>query len=468
MALNIGLSIGENYIKACLIETTVAGWKFVDYRSLFFEGAPSEDDYIKGIKGLFSEDERLSATFYCSLPGDDIFYRLIDSPFTDPVQIQKSVEVELDTVLPMSLEEIVVTYTRASRINNTNRVFGYGIKRERLKHYLDILDLAGIDAYIVDWDAVSLYTLSRRIKPEGEGVILLINFEKERAQLCFYSNEGLELTRTVRSSKVDIVEEIKRCDRLLQEITGKKLEKIYVSAGGISESAAQKLGSLLGVSSVPLSPVKFFNELEHISISQEFHLVLPFATVLRSIYKRAVSGNFRRGEFSYRKSLSEIRSSMIIAGAVFGILVILTIGDIIYKYTDRKRVHNQLQEELTATCSTVIKGYAPDMDCAREMRRLFAGNTSRLYSNIKVIDVLRELSTRINRDLTVDIFEIIEEGEKVRLKGKAPTLETVDKIKTELSRSTYFSNVEVVDSKQDIDGKSFNFIIALILKGESS
>ncbi len=468
MALNIGLNLGGNYIKACLIETTVAGWKFLEYRSLLFESAPSNDEYINGIKELFSEDERLSATFYCALPGDNIFYRLIDTPFTNSVQIQKSVEVELDTVLPVPLEEMIVTYTQASRLNNINRVFGYSIKRERLKHYLDILNSAGIDAYIVDWDALSLYTLSRKIKPEGEGIILLINLEKEMAQLCFYSNEGLELARSVRSGRVEIAEEIRRSGRLLREITGRDLEKIYVSAGDISDSAAQKLGSLLGIPSVPLSPVKFFNELAHIPISQEFHLILPFATVLRSIYKKALSGNFRRGEFSYHKSFSEIRSSMITAGAVAGLLVILTIGDIIYKYTDRKRVYNQLQEELTAACSSVIKGYAPDMDCAREMRKLFAGNTSRLYSNIKIIDMLRELSARINRDLTVDISEITGEGEKVRLKGKAPTLEMVDKIKTELSRSTYFSNVEVLDSKQDVDGKSFNFIITLILRGESS
>jgi len=468
MALHIGLNLGENCIKTCLIETTVAGWKFLEYRDFFFESVPSDNDYTRVLKELFSEDERLSATFYCALPGDDIYYRIIENPFTDSARTQKSVEVELDSQLPVPLEELVVTYSSASRVNNVSRVLGYGIRKEKLKHYLKILNSADIDPYIVDWDAVSLFTLSTKITPDGEGIILLINIEGERAQLCFYSKKGLELARSVKSGTLDISDEIMVSIRLIQQLTGRGLDRIYVSAGSASESVAQRLSSLFGVFSEPLNPVRFFNELEHLPVSKEFFSVLPFATVLRSIYRKTLNGNFRTGEFVYRKSLAEIRSSLLIAGLVAGLLIILAIGDIIYKYSDRKKIYNQLQEEVARACSEVIKGYAPDMDCAREMRKLFSGNSSRLYSSVKVVDMLRELSVKITQNLTVDISEITEEGEKVRLKGKAPTLDTVDKIKTELSRSVYFTNVEVVDSKQDIDGKSFNFIINIMLKEESS
>lgn len=468
MALRIGLSIGESYIKACLIETTVAGWKFLEYRDFIFESNPTDDDYIRALKELFSEEERLSATFYCTLPGDDIYYRLIENPFSDALKTQKAVEVELDSALPIPLEELVVTYSPLSIIYSMRRVFGYGIRKEKLKHYIEILNSSGIDAYILDWDAISLYTLSTKIKPDDDGIVLLVNIERERAQLCFYSKEGLELARSVKSGGMEIVDEIRASMRLLRHLTGRELKKLFVSQGSTSESVAHRFSSELGITSEPLNPVRFFNELEQLPVSKEFSVVLPFATVLRSVHRKALAGNFRTGEFSYRKPLEEIRSSLLIAGAVAGLLIILAIGDIIYKYTDRKKIYNQLQEELTKVCSEVIKGYAPDMDCAKEMRKLFSGNSSRLYSNVKVVDMLRELSVRITQELTVDISEITEEGEKVRLKGKAPTLDTVDKIKTALSKSALFSNVEVVDSKQDIDGKSFNFIINMVLKEESS
>ncbi len=468
MALRIGLSIGESYLKACLIETTLPGWRFLEYRDFIFESKPTDDDYIRALKELFSEEERLAATFYCALPCDDIYYRLIENPFSDALKTQKSVEVELDSALPVPIEELVVTYSHASRVDSMKRVLGYGIKKEKLKHYIEILNSSGIDAYIVDWDAVSLYTLSTKIKPDDDSIILVINIERERAQLCFYSNEGLELARSVKSGGMEIVDEIRASMRLLRQLTGRELKRIFVSAGSATESIAQRFSSELGITSEPLSPVRFFNELQHLPVSKELSVILPFATVLRSVYRKVLAGNFRTGEFSYRKPLEEIRSSLLIAGAVAGLLIILAIGDVIYKYTDRKKVYSELQEELTQVCSEVIKGYAPDMDCAKEMRKLFSGNSSRLYSNVKVVDMLRELSVRITQNLTVDISEITEEGEKVRLKGKAPTLDTVDKIKTALSKSTLFSNVEVVDSKQDIDGKSFNFIINMILKEESS
>lgn len=467
MALHIGLNLGESYIKTCLIETTVGGWKFLGYREFFFENRATDDDYIRGLKELFSEEERLSGTFYATLSCDDIYYRLIDNPFSDAVRTQKFVQVELDSLLPVSLEELIVTYNPVSRINNASRVLGYGIRKEKLKHYLEILNSSGIDAYIVDWDAISLYTLSTKVKPEDEGITLLVNIERERAQLCFYSRDGLELARSVKFGGMDIIDEIQISARLIQQLTSKPLCKIFVSAGSSTGSVVQRFRNLLGISSEPLNPVRFFNELEHLPVSKEFSSLLPFATVLRSLHKKVLFGNFRIGEFSYRKPLEEIRSSLLIAGAVAGLLTILTVGDIIYKYTDRKGVYTQLQEEITRECSEVIKGYAPDMDCVREMRKLFSGNTS-LYSNIKVVDMLRELSVRITSNLTVDISEITGEGEKVRLKGKAPTLDTVNKIKAEISRSSYFSNVEVVDSKQDIDGKSFNFIINMVVKGESS
>jgi len=466
MALQIGLNLGLTSLKACLIEKTVIGWKYLDYREHYFKSNPTDEEYVNVLKGMFSEEERLSATFYCTIPGDEIYYRLVDVGFRDSTRIQNTVEVELDSVLPLSLEELVITFLPAAPSGGTSRVFGYGIKKERLQHYLKLMNSAGIEPYVVDWEAVSLYAYSEKIVPD-DGIVLLVNLEPDRAQLCYYSGSGLELTRGVKVSGIEILNEIRKGLEIVKQLSGKDLTRIYISAGSRSDEVVAKFRELFEVSCEVLNPVRFFPELEQVTVSRDYSLVLPFAALLRSISKRSTTGNFRRGEFAYRKSLTEIRSSLLIAGVVTGMLIVLTIGDIIYKYIDRKKVYNQIQSEITKVCSEVIKGYAPDIDCAKEMRKIFSRNNALMYSGTRVIDMLRELSIRISREITVDIQEITEEGEKVRIKGKAPTLDMVDRIKTELSKSTYFANVEVVDSKQDIDGKSFNFILSLILKESS-
>lgn len=467
MAIIIGLHIGESFIKACLIDKTLAGWKFLEYRDIYFETKPDEDDYINALKNMFSAEERFSGVFYTALQGTDIYYRLTEIPFNDTRRIQKTVEVELDSELPIPLEELIVTYTPASRKDTSNRVLGYGIRKEKLKQYLNILGNAGIDPVVVDWDALSLYTYSHKILPEGDGISLIIDVDRDDARLCFYSSGGIELIRSIKINDGEIAGEIRKSERMLWNLTNKKIQRIYLSAGSNSAEIAERTGREMDIPVEPLKPSRLFPELEQIPISKEFNAVLPVAVALRGIYRKTLAGNFRIGEFAYRKALSEMKSSLTIAGAVLGVLVILIIGDVIYKYGDRKNVLNRLQSEITKICSGVIKGYAPDMDCAKELRKRYAGNSIRLYSKIKVIDFLRELSIRIPPSYTVDITEITQEGEKVRLKGKVPTLDTMDKIKTELSRSSYFHNVEVVDSKQDIDGKSFNFIINLMLKEET-
>lgn len=466
MALHIGLSIGLHQIRACLIESSIKGWRFLEYREIEL-GEERDQDFVSALKQLFTEEERLVGNFYCLLPGDDVYYRILETPFSDALKTLKTVEVELDSSLPLALEELVVTFTPASSLNNTNRVFGYGIKKERVRQVLADLKEAGIDPYILDWDAVGLGIFSERIVPQEGKIILFLNIENDSFQMCFCSSEGIELARSVKAGSDKVADEIRRSAKFLLATSGRELNRILISGVVDVDSLSKSLEEELDISVDPLRLTSFYDELSQLPVSKESSAVIPISAAMRGIFRKHISGNFRTGEFSYKKSLAELRSSMVFAGGVAILLLLLTISDIVYKYLDRKRTYNELQAEITKVCSEFIKGYAPDMDCGKEMRKLFAGGSSRLYSNVKVIDMLRELSVRINRNLIVDVTEITAEGEKVKIKGKAASLETIDKIKTELSRSNYFASVDVLESRQDIDGSSFNFTISMILKGET-
>ncbi|HEY4715969.1 MAG TPA: hypothetical protein VII00_02580 [bacterium] len=466
MSLVIGISFGDKKIGACLLETFFRGWKFLDFRESEIKNAGSAAEITQILKKMFTPEEVSAGNFLCSLPGMDVFYRAMNIQFSDPVKIQQAVEVEMDTLLPVPLEDIVVTWTNIAKRTVQDNVLAYGIKKEKILYFLDILRAAGIEPIILDWDAVSLLNLLSRLpdSPDG-GLTGIIHLEDDRTILCFKSASGPAFARTLRQG-ADLPTELNRTLRSKIDSEKREIRKIFLS--GHAERlkvVSRQLEQFFETTIIEL--MNFSDYIPECSVLRpdiQSKALLPLSIALRRILKKAVGGNFRRGEFAYTASLEEVKTSLAATGIIGCIILALGIGNIIYKYVDRKTVYKKIQSQLSEVCSVSVSGYDPYMDCAKELKKAYMEKLQRRFSRVKAVDILREFSVRVSNAQIIDISEVSMDGEKIKIKGTAPALEIVEKIKNDLSKSELFGLVEIIDSKKSIDGASFGFSLTVTLK----
>ena len=82
-------------------------------------------------------------------------------------------------------------------------------------------------------------------------------------------------------------------------------------------------------------------------------------------------------------------------------------------------------------------------------------------SNIRVLDILREISESLSKSLDVHVSRMVVDNETVRISGKTDTFNTVDSIKGRLEPSSLFGAVTISSANLDRTGKQVQFEIKL-------
>ena len=89
---------------------------------------------------------------------------------------------------------------------------------------------------------------------------------------------------------------------------------------------------------------------------------------------------------------------------------------------------------------------------------------------ITALDVLKEISINIPKEITLDVKEFSLNKNQVRMLGSTDSIESVDKIVAGLSESPYFENIEKgsVTSGFGADTKRFEINFTVISKGSKN
>ena len=90
-----------------------------------------------------------------------------------------------------------------------------------------------------------------------------------------------------------------------------------------------------------------------------------------------------------------------------------------------------------------------------------SGSQPVITANQKVIDLLRDISERIPKELDIKISNMVIDQTTARISGETDNFNTVDSIKNGLDASDFFSDVTISSSKKDRTGKRVQFEIKL-------
>lgn len=171
--------------------------------------------------------------------------------------------------------------------------------------------------------------------------------------------------------------------------------------------------------------------------------------------------NFRSGDLTYTRGRDKLRKNLRLTVALALVFVVLMFAQLGLRYYFIKKDMASLNSSISSIYRELFPNRKKAVDEAGELRseirRLGTGAASG-----GTLSILKKLADIKSDDIT-GIFETDIDGDQVRLKGDAGSIQAVNDFKTKAAR--YFSGAEVSEIKSRPDGTvSFQFKGAL--KGE--
>lgn len=516
------MDLGGTAFRAALIEEGKPGngYQLVDYQEFIPAIIPPENrpdpviNYRETIKNLLSRESWKSAPITLGLPGGLVSRRNLIFPFREKSKLDPVVPFELEGLIADSIEDVVVDYQLVDQNEQGSRVIAAAVNKPKIAERLQSLNSIGTDPRVLDDEVLALSSLLFLFDPiaqEGPGAILEIGAQK--SELLVFHHGRVEIARTMKvggdhltrvlaafrgisweeaeAQKVNGAEPIpvEVWDRawlpLIQELgltldafrrgQGETSNAIYLCGrGALAPSLPGYLQSRLDI---PCEKVSLQGDLKvPRAFSSDFDCTAAQAVALAL---RGLSPdhyfppmNFRKNEFTFRSRIAEARRKLIYFGAMVGLVSLLGLTGFVTGYLNLRSEDRKLTSQMRKAFFTAFPE-AKQVPAGYEMREMrsriqaLQGSGDISPGSEPVVDLLKIISERIPRDTSLEIRELIYDPEKIRLRGRTTSFDTVDRIKTELAGSPTWLSIEVTEAKVSIDQKGVDFTMVINLGKKS-
>jgi type II secretory pathway component PulL len=168
--------------------------------------------------------------------------------------------------------------------------------------------------------------------------------------------------------------------------------------------------------------------------------------------------NLRRNEFSYTQDIEKVKKSLRMTAVLLISLMLVMSSDILVKILSARHEITYLKNEMRKTYQEI---FPQEKNIVNELYQLKAHmkelkNKEQFFVGVDPLNLLLKLS-QVDRQGVI-FNEVMADGENFTLKGEAPSLSDIQKIKVELGR--FFDDVNISDSKASAEGQMLFTITA--------
>ena len=408
---------------------------------------------IKEMLGGISLGDRLVTALPCRVG----LFRRLHFPFREKNKIEAALPLELNSQLPISLDDHLISFLPPRPRENDYEVDAVVVNKmevdDLLTHFpdpeqnprrIDLFPFALLPSF-GDQDGVLVYC--RRL----EVVVALV---------CDGMIGGYRLLPgTSELSEEEVFDFIANQVCRLESGAGHEGLPLWVIGAGVTEDLLLLLYQTDRTILLPAEDV-FTSE-----VSYEMAPAALLALAEMRAVKKPTQLNFRQEEFSARGQLEVFRNKLV-AVALLSLLVVAGGALTMYLgYLQKNREEHLLRQQVTTVFRQVMPANATIVDVPlqlesqlKELRkqvRLFG------LSGRGAATVLQGLSTSIDRNLRVDFQEFNYNNDEIRLSGNADSFESVNQITERLKANYLFSQVEIVGAKLATDSSQVDFELQL-------
>jgi Tfp pilus assembly PilM family ATPase/Tfp pilus assembly protein PilN len=460
----VGLEITDRYIGMVLISGVHKSPKIeqVEYKDI----KDSEQIYAE-IASIFQENEISYDALITSLPTSEAYVRQISLPVEHPKMVSRIIKYQLEPYVPAAIDDIIVDFLDPS---TSGEVLTFGLPKKILSDHLEELSLARLSPDTVTLDDLalsSLYIRTHTMAPDES--VAIINFGIHKKVFQILKGNRVQLIRVLQSGKDlegDLAETLdiyrfKNPDVPLDEIllTGQK---------GATEGLSETIEALTRTKASLWKP---FDGIDHalgpMENALQAKLSVPLSLALGATGTPWKGVNFRMEEYAVPRAIS--RKRMITILAAFLVILGLFTFSTYYRLSVKENTYENLgkqAKQIFLDAFPNARQVIPGQELLQMKQRI--GEERAKYEGLEALasegtslDALKAITQSISSFPDVEVNNLTMEGKELRLDGRAPSFEMVDKLEKSLSNSPFFEKTKLVGAKIDKKDEAVRFNFAL-------
>ncbi|MCK5825650.1 MAG: PilN domain-containing protein, partial [Desulfuromusa sp.] len=412
---------------------------------------------INEILGGVALGDRLVTALPCRVG----LFRRLQFPFREKSKIEAALPLELNSQLPISLEEHLISFLPPRPRENDYEVDAVVVNKrevdELLTHFPDPeqnprrIDLFPFALLPVLGDEDGILVYCRRL----EVVVALVYDGMVRDYRL--------LPGTSELSEEGIFDFIANQVSQLENGIGHEGLPLWVIGAGVTEDLLILLYKTDRTISLPATDV--FDS----DISSEMAPAALLALAEMRTAKKSIQLDFRRGEFAARGQLETFRTKLVAVALLFLLVVAGGTMTMYLGYLQKAREEHHLKQQMTAVFHQVMPANATIVDVPLQLQ----SQLQELRKQVQLFGlgghgaatVLQGLSNSIDQSLRVDFQEFNYNNDEVRLSGNADSFDSVNQIAEKLKANYLFTQVEIVGARLATDSSQVDFELQLKFHG---
>jgi type IV pilus assembly protein PilM len=485
---------------------------------------PSPEIFIESLKRLFTENKIHADLIVSSFPLSLAIVRNTVVPFGDRKKINQVIKFQAEPHIPFPIEEVVIDFHELAKEPEENEktpVIIVGAKKDRIAKHLEICKEGGVDPAAIGLDAFLLVNnyLVRAAESTEESIALLdigatkslLVLMREKKILLlrsinvggdhvtealqnefgidFQAAENIKKEKASAVSKENPTDEEKRIYKAIGPVLhrlAKETDRSIRSASATLKGAAISMVYLSGGGALLKDTLRFFSSefgcksdyLCHLSPFKESGddnlmsgMSIATGAALQGLGLGESMIDLRREEFIYTGAQIKMKRQIAIAASLGACVIGLLLFRFGQVFVEKRKEYTQVQRKLEQTyretfpdermvsATSVVPTIQKRLKDYQESYESFSVLSE---SAISSLEILREISSRIPREIKVQVTDLSIGQDEVEMEGLIDNPGDADKIKLKLAESNYFSSVDVPSTTQE-DHK-YKFKIAAIVK----
>ncbi len=460
-------------IRAMLVEQTAKNAMPGEECHVLFKDLPeskeSQDSFDAGLDIIAQQIDLSSCStaviFVSSLV---VFFRNMELPFKSEKKISQVLPFELESFLPHADENYISDFHRLGIDDNSNLILTASFLESQIKKYVSKLDDLGIKPVI--------------ITPGGYAAALC--FLKERKELSSFIFLHLSKSENILVIVVDRKPCMVRAFSTAQYESGQLATAVKQSVLGFRQrTGIDPVFNVFIYSAIDNQKTKeictaFDHHLEYPTGLRSGEL--PCELIQKKASQRSILSaitpetrmkylfNFCKGKYgaySFLKTyLNHLAAGFVLALILFSLSVFSINTDI--SMLDGKidrldknalRIYRETFPDKTKVMDPYLEMKANVKAALKKSGTAYKNHDFSKKKDVRVSDVILELSRRIAASIDVDASRLIFNKGRLILSGSTDNFNNVDKVKTGIEGSKMFEKVSISSAAMDKKGNRVNF-----------
>jgi general secretion pathway protein L len=505
----LGLDLGSHALKAVLLDvgrtTTLAGW--VDIRR---PDGPSDESLRAALATLRAEHPWQIDQVVVAMPGTSVATHALVLPFKDAKRLEAALPFEVESQLPVELEEVVFDYQPGAKTGDGTELLVGVARKDELRPLLALLTDAGFEPRVVTHPALVYRSLFVG-RPEVLGVetgslAALVDVGHMRTTVAIgRPGDGLVFARVLPGGGQDITlglerefgvspadaERWKETDgsllagggpeharareaihRALQPLT-RELRATLKAATTRDRRPVQQLLLCGGTAQLPGLAEAWAAELGLPVTTLAAHGQSELAPEQRSrgaqAWALALCGgsrtdrfNFRRGDSAFSGQLDWLRRRVPQLAVFAGVLVALLVTFGVVRSALLGRREAAVDTQLCELTRRVLGTCEHNYDRALNMLRGKESPTAAL-PKVSAVGLLAELAARLPNDVPLKLDQVEVDLDRVQIRGETDSSKSIDRLSAALKKYRCFRDVKGGKVERTKDGAHVTFQVDVLV-----